>query len=298
MEFDEELPRLNRRFITPFLTNPVLKGPIEETYRCLAKVLCLRKHEPLPKHLRTPIGYACFNIVKEIGAEEASLGDTASAYDYPAFFEASIPTEVHKISEESIRDAWKLSVDESRVMSNVNPSLNLTSLTDSYPDTVPIEVSDAYSASEMWSIPLRRLAQALYNGNRRAVRIEFGNTLFVMCESVNFVRVYLNGKVIRRFLTYDQATMIKDAMLTRYQVIAAAYMSPGYVGLLPAIRAQWKWQSTCVKRYGNKGYEIAKSTEALAKVWASELAGDIFAGPDSPRIRMEKKMDKKRREDS
>jgi hypothetical protein len=49
----------------------------------------------------------------------------------------------------------------------------------------------------------------------------------------------------------------------------------------PDLERVWRWQRKCLERYGNDGYEVAKSTEGLLKSYVSRHAGGSYAYPDS-----------------
>jgi len=100
-------------------------------------------------------------------------------------------------------------------------------------------------------------------------------------------RFFTNGKVwvlrssasdTLHLLTHDQMCMFKDMYYSRYQVLAAAQWTETEA-MIALIQRQWDWQMSCLTRYGNRGYEIAKNTEALAKAFLVRRTGDVLAGP-------------------
>jgi len=96
-----------------------------------------------------------------------------------------------------------------------------------------------------------------------------------------------------RVLTYDQVLMIKDVLYIRYQVaLALQVIYPRDTTLPGLIDQHYEWQETCLACYGNAGFEILKSTEALSKTYLSLISGDIY-GEDGAYSRMlDKVLDK------
>lgn len=73
----------------------------------------------------------------------------------------------------------------------------------------------------------------------------------------------------------DMFLVIHDAVRLRY----GSFLSRDV--LLPAVRPEkilesFSWQESCIKRYGNDGYEILKNTEALSKAALSQKSGGGF----------------------
>nr|WOK58258.1 MAG: large protein [Armillaria cepistipes negative-stranded RNA virus 1] len=96
------------------------------------------------------------------------------------------------------------------------------------------------------------------------------------------------------FMSYEQVLMIKDMALSRHQALTAANLFyAGDTSLVQGAEALWRWQELMLTLYGNEGYELAKSTESLAKAYLSRLSGDILAGDDDSYARMICKVDAK-----
>jgi hypothetical protein len=96
--------------------------------------------------------------------------------------------------------------------------------------------------------------------------------------------------------TYDQILMLKDLFYSRAQAyIAAAVIYPKNPEIMDAIAATCQWHEKCLTRYRNKGFEILKQTEALAKAYLSEMTDDVF-GSDGPYGRMLEKVRAKERD--
>jgi len=84
-----------------------------------------------------------------------------------------------------------------------------------------------------------------------------------------------------RLLSFHQYLMIHDCVQARRNaLLAAEVIYPEDHSLPKSIENSWKWQDSCISRYSNQGFEIAKATEALTKTYISRLLGDILSGPD------------------
>lgn len=76
-----------------------------------------------------------------------------------------------------------------------------------------------------------------------------------------------------RILSYDAFIGLKDALYVRFNVLLARYIVYSKDLLLTdLLLSQWDWQELCLLRYGNEGYELAKSTESLTKTYGSWLS--------------------------
>jgi hypothetical protein len=89
--------------------------------------------------------------------------------------------------------------------------------------------------------------------------------------------------------------MFKDMAYSRALVtLASSWLYPdGHTGEL--VEKLWEWQEECLARYGNEGYDIAKSTEGLSKAYLSRVADDAMAGPGDGYDQMMDKVRKKER---
>jgi len=86
-----------------------------------------------------------------------------------------------------------------------------------------------------------------------------------------------NRTIGKFFYTYDQILMLKDLMYSRAQCyIAAGAIYPGNDEIIRAITETIKWHEKCLYLHRNKGFEILKQTEALAKAYLSEMTDPIF----------------------
>lgn len=99
----------------------------------------------------------------------------------------------------------------------------------------------------------------------------------------------------KRIIIYDQLLMIKDALQFRlHAFIARSVIYSKEENYDNHFQKHFLWQEMCLIKYGNKGYELAKSTEAMCKTYGSLISGDIF-GTEGAYPRMLEKMRQKER---
>lgn len=108
----------------------------------------------------------------------------------------------------------------------------------------------------------------------------------------------LAGLTTHRVYTYEQFLGWKDAAYVRMNIrLACLNVYPARPDIYRRIRDSIKWQEMNLRRYGNPGYELAKSTEALAKTYINRLSGgvqlgvhDAFSLATAKHIKKEKKL--------
>jgi len=116
---------------------------------------------------------------------------------------------------------------------------------------------------------------------------------FVLTTSACLIR-FGKTPVHQRFISFHHFLMIKDCLQARRNaLLACTIMYPENHSLYENIQNSWKWQDFCIFTYGNKGFEIAKSTESLSKTFAARRLGDILSGPDDSHSKMVTKINAK-----
>nr|WKW94157.1 RNA-dependent RNA polymerase [Diaporthe negative-stranded RNA virus 1] len=84
---------------------------------------------------------------------------------------------------------------------------------------------------------------------------------------------------IRRLITYEQLQMLQDATLARFNAFLAidADMHNGTASLKRFLCELLKWQEDVLSAYGNKGYELVKGPESIAKSYLTTLSdGEVM----------------------
>lgn len=100
-----------------------------------------------------------------------------------------------------------------------------------------------------------------------------------------------------RVFTYEQFLGWKDAMYVRFNIaLACSQMYPSTPMVYTLISASIAWQELCLTRYGNQGYELAKSTESLSKAYMGRLAKDpVHHATDAYSMMVTKHLNKERK---
>lgn len=140
--------------------------------------------------------------------------------------------------------------------------------------------------------PITAVSKMYGAKKHRAVKYPFGSGGFIVTDlSIAMIHNPSWPPSFRsRLLTWDQFLMFKDCMYTRGQVLTGCrVLHPEEALLSPLVIQHFKWQEKCLTRYGNRGYEILKQTESLAKAYLSVIARDEF-GEDGPYKRMVEKV--------
>jgi len=98
-----------------------------------------------------------------------------------------------------------------------------------------------------------------------------------------------------KVLSHEQVLMMKDMVYSRSLVmIAASWLYPTS-RMSTLVERLWRWQEECLLRHGNKGYDVAKSTEGLSKAYLARSAGDVMTGPGDGFTQMVEKVKAKER---
>lgn len=158
---------------------------------------------------------------------------------------------------------------------------------------IPYRCSELAPIEEFYSIMIETYIEKRSSGYPDPISVCTDDLAAVVSQSIVMVEAK-NQKVPPTVMTYHQLLMLRDAVSMRKNVFLACHHVYPADPLLPSlIDSQLLWQESCILEYGNEGYELVKSTEALSKTWLVRLTGDYFAGPDDAYDRMRQKIDKK-----
>lgn len=84
---------------------------------------------------------------------------------------------------------------------------------------------------------------------------------------------------LRRLYTYEQAQMLQDACLARFNAFMAidANVHNGSERMRPLLVRLLHWQEDILEEYGNEGYDLVKGPESVAKSYLTTLTdGDVL----------------------
>lgn len=154
-----------------------------------------------------------------------------------------------------------------------------------------------YSRWLMYDTAIMEVARLYSQQKHRAVKVPFSSKGYLV-TNLSIALIYNPDWDVHcrtRLLTWDQLLMVKDCLYTRAQVLTSCrVLCDSYPNLQTLVLRHFKWQEKCLCLYGNSGFEILKSTEALSKAYLSVLAEDEF-GEDGPYGRMLEKVRGKER---
>jgi hypothetical protein len=120
-----------------------------------------------------------------------------------------------------------------------------------------------YNCHRQFRVVVDKIACANAMGARGFVKIRSGNLLWYADKY--YGAVHIDGIDDWYLLTYEQILMFKDMYYSRFNVMIACNQVYRDSGLATAVEDCLSWFLKCLGIYGNKGYEIGKNIEALAK---------------------------------
>jgi hypothetical protein len=285
-------------FIERFLNSPIIDVPMEYLRREMAS----RKNEHFetkyPVDLDSP-------KISHLAKEASQVLDKAIAFFGPQAAEAKFlqPDEYPYLLENIPEAEGTTQRDLSRAYETARPIATahaqfLAATTDlrEVPAVLPAPSDEVLSLSkkhDFLDLHVARLVVNRQEGGRGALISRHDSGSSIMTPSMCLMTVK-SDKRIMRWMSFHQYLMIKDTLLNRRNALIAASIAYEEDDTLPVlIKSSWEWQEECLKRYGNRGYEVAKSTEALSKAYMTEMVGDVLAGEGGSYDKMISKIDQK-----
>lgn len=124
------------------------------------------------------------------------------------------------------------------------------------------------------------IAVSRANGARQLIDKVVGNMRYVGDQYYGCIS--FNGGDEWTLVTYTQILMLKDMMYVRFNAyIASCHVYPGREDMIQMIDFVIRWQMKCLGYYGNKGYELLKSIEALSKCNLTRLCDKYLSSDGS-----------------
>jgi hypothetical protein len=142
------------------------------------------------------------------------------------------------------------------------------------------DVIELHAREDVWAQHIENYNERRIQGSTDPVTFRSASMISVISRSLCWFKLLLNeGK--EWVCTYEQLLMIRDCLMMRKNALLTATMLyPGDQVIRRMAHASFRWQELCLEEYGNIGFELAKSTESLAKAFLSRAAGDILSGDD------------------
>lgn len=144
---------------------------------------------------------------------------------------------------------------------------------------VPYDILDEltltwYDKSRTLTEVVEVLATGRARGASGLVDKQVGNLRIIADEYIGILQV--KGDSVWYLFSYEQLLMLKDMYYSRFNACLAAYQIYRDTVLVENIHRALEWFLKCVAVYGNKGYEIAKNIEALAKANLIRVADPLL----------------------
>jgi len=242
------------RFISTFLDSPIIKNERDEFYETLLmvrdglRVTCHRAVESKAKEMLTVIGN------DDIFALDPDL--------YPSFDSELVPE--NKIVE----------IEDSRSLGNMvfgqasdgarkwgSPSgLGVSFFSSSDLDQKTIAW---YNKMRQLETVVQSIASSRALGSRGTCRVRSGNIYYHGDEYFGVIKI--DSVAAWYVVSYTQLLMFKDLYYSRFNTMVAAWQIYRSTELTETIHMCLEWFFKCIAVYGNKGYEVGKSIEALSK---------------------------------
>lgn len=134
----------------------------------------------------------------------------------------------------------------------------------------------AYRKQKFWS---RIVDQDRHRAEKNQNRVKVTGSGLVFFLGSNYHLMFKKGSKECFIMTPHQLQMIQDCCISRFNTMLACDMGlhNGSKDIRELVLTQVDWQDNLIRTYGNKGYDLVKSPEALMKAWLTTLSkGDVL----------------------
>jgi len=269
-----------RDFLGQYLDFPILISPRIEFLTKYVGIVS-GSLDPTQRGLRQVM-----NVINTIGS--TPVLSPVDPDEYPAFFNYNWSTDSSALHR---ADLIATRIYDSYIL-GLKMKLGLDQVLDrQVMRPTPFEAK-LYARWAYWDDLIGLAATAAASGRNlmnHPVKLQVGSDSYVTNGKII---ICLNGPshVKNRLITWEQGQMIKDSLYSRAQVMSAIrVIYPEDTLLTQAVLRLFRWHESCLARHSNKGYEILKSSESLAKAYLSLTTNDTF-GDQGPYPRMVEKI--------
>ncbi|QHD64785.1 RNA dependent RNA polymerase [Plasmopara viticola lesion associated mononega virus 2] len=144
-----------------------------------------------------------------------------------------------------------------------------------------------YEAYRYWDSIVERYRYRKKNDNFGSDPLILGDSRFFFYDGFLMEQIGIqtcekkDGKIVRRIppkrylYSYEQLQMIQDTCLARFNAFLAISneMHNGSRDTEILVTRILQWQEDVLTKYGNKGYELVKAPEAIAKAYLTKITG-------------------------
>lgn len=207
------------------------------------------------------------------------------AVDYPQFFRSAF----------ECRSAIKTDLNTARYTYDIAVNAFCSQLTDTIkpqriaeirqtlqiPRVDPYYLHAAAATAQLWSTAVDQYRRCYGDRTHSQKWRKQGNLEFTYGSGYCAIRFYSERDNRQKIVLacYEQLQMIQDATQGRHAIRAALALKlhNGSTNLENHVSTLLSWQDACLAAYGNNGYELVKSPEAVFKSRLNSLTGgDIF----------------------
>lgn len=297
IEFDQIKAASQRPVPEKHLDSPITTGLIDRLYSYLPRLQNGTRHPPTAADaskflsrnplesyggIRSPL----LELVSWMAKEKRTVDhcpQPVDTNDYPDYFNTGTADKLDILKDiefshslfEKILETYRSEISPVLKKNQVDGIIQRLRLqTDLHPQLL---ITSSY-AKHWESIveDYRRTASRRWNGlvTRTFNR---GPCSYVCCSGYLIIRLDKDHEWV--LMTYEQLQMIQDVLLARENVYVALTVGlhNGDSDLNNLVPDLLSWQESCIRHYGNAGYELVKAPEAMYKAWINTLTkGDIL----------------------
>jgi hypothetical protein len=257
---------IKRTFINTYLDAPVLIGGMLDTAEDLG--LYLRQDKKTRRTKRKLVRVAS----EEMGSDwEVSTYNPKDMSAYSMLYSTYKGRPHIKKSWQDAKNIYQAFIKGLASMTGVDTSEL------SVPDHPSPLAHYYYLRAGLWSKMVDVLATARVSGNNNPLHFCEGPVNFYYDQ---YVAILLSHEEkVATVFPFEAILMIKDSLLMRANAhIACNVIYPDTPEVPKAMEAIFGWQEKCLWVYGNKGYEVLKSVEAITKAFLMDTVDPYLSG--------------------
>lgn len=274
MEQTSEANNVPRKFLDSFLSSPIIRNERDRMY---AQILAMRAGEKI--QLKGP-NAATLKILAKASQKEELLCLEPENYQWLTRRLDSLP---------ATGDIKKALGCVARVANHTDTGLGAWGLRlpvsiESYGDNIrTTEVEELYKKMRFWEDFINKVGCSRAAGGRGLVSTTQGGLTLLGNEYIVMMKDH--SSQVNFLLAYNQCLMLKDMYYGRMNTITAGMCIYPGDECLNLLKDCFNWTLECLEEYGNKGYELVKAIEPLAKTNLTRKAGGVFS-TDGPHEKM------------
>lgn len=244
----------NSKFISTYLDSPIIQNERDDFLHSILRVRSGEKHEIHPAKKRKIL-----NILAVIGDDDILALDPDL---YPSLDNELEPTDRSDELTDALsmgRNVFNQASDGARAWGSP-AGLGVDMISDFKVDN---KITDWYNKMRLFEEIINILGSMRAKGGEGLCKCRSGNMYFLGDEYFGVIK--LDQVSDWYIVSYTQLLMLKDMYYGRFNALIAAWQIYRSVPLLEAIKDCLEWFFKCIAIYGNKGYGVGKTIEALAK---------------------------------